>query len=81
MIFSSLLSILSHPMRVRGLKLGQMCSSHGVGLSHPMRVRGLKQGETRNQVTLAQSHPMRVRWLKCKLLYSVGEFVLALHSR
>ena len=28
-----------------------------------------------------QSHPMRVRWLKCKLLYSVGEFVLALLSR
>lgn len=59
MIFSSLLSILSHPMRVRGLKHveGDGCAA------------------------LDKSHPMRVRWLKCKLLYSVGEFVLALHSR
>ena len=42
MIFSSLLSILSHPMRVRGLKLTKKIESLEALMSHPMRVRGLK---------------------------------------
>lgn len=49
--------------------------------SHPMRVRGLKHPYAGCSNCCFQSHPMRVRWLKCKLLYSVGEFVLALLSR
>ena len=44
MIFSSLLSILSHPMRVRGLKLQSIERKHIQAKSHPMRVRGLKLG-------------------------------------
>ena len=115
----------SHPMRVRGLKLGMNllirkrlavaphagawietsrgqrdrigqtvaphagawietnrdCPKAQQRLSHPMRVRGLKHPYAGCSNCCFQSHPMRVRWLKCKLLYSVGEFVLALHSR
>ena len=42
MIFSSLLSIRSHPMRVRGLKLLSLYKLRRYIESHPMRVRGLK---------------------------------------
>lgn len=42
MTFSSLLSIRSHPVRVRGLKLALTMSILFRILSHPMRVRGLK---------------------------------------
>ena len=42
MIFSSLLSILSHPMRVRGLKPCRSPCTPCRWTSHPMRVRGLK---------------------------------------
>ena len=49
--------------------------------SHPMRVRGLKPRRNQHTALGYASHPMRVRWLKCKLLYSVGKSVLALHSR
>ena len=44
MTFSSLLSIRSHPVRVRGLKQ-QHIINIGVEIgSHPVRVRGLKHG-------------------------------------
>ena len=46
MIFSSLLSIRSHPMRVRGLKLTHYTIDPDKARSHPMRVRGLKHYET-----------------------------------
>lgn len=42
MIFSSLLSIRSHPVRVRGLKPYIELSIPLKMSSHPMRVRGLK---------------------------------------
>lgn len=42
MTFSSLLSIRSHPVRVRGLKLSEMSRRPKQTKSHPMRVRGLK---------------------------------------
>ena len=74
-------SLKSHPMRVRGLKLYDRQVSVVMNVSHPIRVRGLKRnfgGGNRHQIV---SHPMRVRWLKCKLLYSVGKSVLALHLR
>lgn len=42
MTFSPLLSIRSHPVRVRGLKLKEK-PHYVLGMrSHPMRVRGLK---------------------------------------
>lgn len=44
MIFSSLLSIRSHPMRVRGLKQSGRNLDKFFDKSHPMRVRELKQG-------------------------------------
>ena len=66
MTFSSLLSIRSHPMRVRGLKPQEAQTDALKALSHPMRVRGLKL-RTQEQTFLAQmSHPMRVRGLKLK---------------
>lgn len=43
MTFSSLLSIRSHPVRVRGLKLDKGVWGCDHLVSHPMRVRGLKQ--------------------------------------
>ena len=42
MIFSSLLSIRSHPVRVRGLKRKMAEETGNERLSHPVRVRGLK---------------------------------------
>ena len=42
MIFSSLLSIRSHPVRVRGLKQGFIEEVKRGQESHPVRVRGLK---------------------------------------
>ena len=42
MTFSSLLSIRSHPMRVRGLKHDKRMADMTYEQSHPMRVRGLK---------------------------------------
>jgi len=63
------LGSLSHPSRVRGLKL-----SKGVNLcqeveSHPSRVRGLKLcSATMRRVRLERSHPSRVRGLKLLVL-------------
>ncbi len=42
MTFSSLLSIRSHPVRVRGLKLTMLPTKWKSTGSHPVRVRGLK---------------------------------------
>ena len=42
MTFSSLLSIRSHPVRVRGLKLDSAALKKIGDKSHPVRVRGLK---------------------------------------
>ena len=68
-------------MRVRGLKLFRSGLVVWLYRSHSMRVRGLKPRRNQHTALEYASHPMRVRWLKCKLLYSVVEFVLALHSR
>ena len=68
-------------MRVRGLKLYWGCN---IGKQRPVAPHAGAWIETicTTQASCGTvSHPMRVRWLKCKLLYSVGEFVLALHSR
>ena len=64
MIFSSLLSILSHPMRVRGLKPMSKHLLFNRKVSHPMRVRGLKLHLLMSVVLPFMSHPMRVRGLK-----------------
>ena len=64
MTFSSLLSIRSHPMRVRGLKQVFLCESANLNKSHPMRVRGLKLHLLMSVVLPFMSHPMRVRGLK-----------------
>ena len=54
---------MSHPSRVRGLKLDQDIGA----VSHPSRVRGLKSTGSLARAGLLQfmSHPSRVRGLKC----------------
>ena len=64
MTFSSLLSIRSHPVRVRGLKRFYLCAEYGPKTSHPVRVRGLKPDRLRIYNTNYRSHPVRVRGLK-----------------
>ena len=63
-------SSLSHPSRVRGLKLSRVSGKRGVNmLSHPSRVRGLKSAWKGNKTSGSQpSHPSRVRGLKYTLL-------------
>ena len=56
--------ILSHPSRVRGLKLAVAPAHHDNVLSHPSRVRGLKRGTGFPEIPSAMSHPSRVRGLK-----------------
>ena len=64
MTFSSLLSIRSHPVRVRGLKRMSARVSPSAAKSHPVRVRGLKPEQLVVQIALMVSHPVRVRGLK-----------------
>ena len=64
MTFSSLLSIRSHPVRVRGLKQFEGKWYRPEDLSHPVRVRGLKHIKIFFDVTFVLSHPVRVRGLK-----------------
>ena len=67
MTFSSLLSIRSHPVRVRGLKHAQGHEAEANAESHPVRVRGLKHGQRQCSRKIGQSHPVRVRGLKHNL--------------
>ena len=55
---------VSHPVRVRGLKLPDYQDESGQTQSHPVRVRGLKLSEAVNMVSQSPSHPVRVRGLK-----------------
>ena len=58
---------MSHPLRVRGLKL-EMEKPEGLTLaSHPLRVRGLKPMTTPILHELLTSHPLRVRGLKLNI--------------
>ena len=41
-VISGVPSTVSHPVRVRGLKLDFVATVAGVAPSHPVRVRGLK---------------------------------------
>ena len=56
--------VLSHPVRVRGLKLLNIVLAHIVQESHPVRVRGLKLDEFWERYPKKRSHPVRVRGLK-----------------
>ena len=55
---------MSHPVRVRGLKHGDVVTGKPTLRSHPVRVRGLKRQSLSDQVSTRLSHPVRVRGLK-----------------
>ena len=55
---------LSHPLRVRGLKLSKKLRKPEKMLSHPLRVRGLKLISYSTFNRWISSHPLRVRGLK-----------------
>ena len=70
-----MLSKLSHPAWVRGLKLQKVEALADFFESHPAWVRGLKQCSQRDKQQHAESHPAWVRGLK---LYSFDYFLLHL---
>jgi len=55
---------MSHPVRVRGLKLDTGDVSLILKKSHPVRVRGLKRSCPPAWIGQLKSHPVRVRGLK-----------------
>ena len=55
---------MSHPLRVRGLKLDADKVAEYNRKSHPLRVRGLKLPTERHYYLRVKSHPLRVRGLK-----------------
>ena len=55
---------MSHPSRVRGLKLPGKLNSFHFCSSHPSRVRGLKHAPSAVRLAVNLSHPSRVRGLK-----------------
>ena len=55
---------VSHPLRVRGLKLHHSIQARRMLASHPLRVRGLKRGTWHDHRFGERSHPLRVRGLK-----------------
>ena len=58
-------ALMSHPSRVRGLKLQELCQKSSVRASHPSRVRGLKPfDKPLLRKGYLRSHPSRVRGLK-----------------
>ncbi len=64
MTFSSLLSIRSHPVRVRGLKQKYYWLSHISHKSHPVRVRGLKHNDIPSCTQLFQVAPRAGAWIE-----------------
>ena len=58
------INVLSHPLRVRGLKLIILVVVLSMLWSHPLRVRGLKLSVAMNCFKIKWSHPLRVRGLK-----------------
>ena len=64
MLFFVVVVSLSHPVRVRGLKLKTFNAMTAGNLSHPVRVRGLKPFWLLVRSLISQSHPVRVRGLK-----------------
>ncbi len=58
------LTLWSHPVRVRGLKLVVYLKIRGLIVSHPVRVRGLKLRSVAILTPKNMSHPVRVRGLK-----------------
>ena len=64
MTFSSLLSIRSHPMRVRGLKLRQGVRLYKFFRSHPMRVRGLKPVRLAQKTCYQRVAPHAGAWIE-----------------
>ena len=64
MTFSSLLSIRSHPMRVRGLKLEQTPNTQLVADVAPHAGAWIETDKALTGIGAGVSHPMRVRGLK-----------------
>ena len=61
---------MSHPSRVRELKLHAAALRLGQGESHPSRVRELKHLPLRPLKGVRKSHPSRVRELKHEEAYT-----------
>ena len=55
---------LSHPVRVRGLKLGECTVFNSPWRSHPMRVRGLKPGIVLELFGQAEVAPRAGAWVE-----------------
>ena len=69
---------MSHPTRVRGLKLRGYSLIVTPKKSHPTRVRGLKRGCIYNAKAAGLSHPTRVRGLKLyHVVYDIRHTVVA----
>ena len=60
----SLMSVMSHPTWVRGLKQAAIVSPEEATQSHPTWVRGLKLRRSGYQLPRTTSHPTWVRGLK-----------------
>ena len=61
---------MSHPTRVRGLKLFPIYDNGVMSESHPTRVRGLKPSVRLLGYYYLLSHPTRVRGLKLDYIFS-----------
>ena len=65
--------LMSHPLRVRELKLLIPLLKVTLYKSHPLRVRELKLDEDVEAVKVVRSHPLRVRELKLESTCLVDE--------
>lgn len=84
MTFSSLLSIRSHPMRVRGLKLTETAELVVQSPLHPMQVRGLKLQSILcgriQSVLLSCSYDLVIRWSMQRSNYANTWYIVCFHS-
>ena len=65
--FGKKAEVMSHPSRVRGLKLGLPANAHGRSQSHPSRVRGLKSGIHRHVPQLIWVAPFTGAWIEIQI--------------
>ncbi|MGY5260898.1 hypothetical protein, partial [Enterococcus faecalis] len=54
--------IMSHPLRVRGLKWRKDVAYHELDQSHPLRVRGLKLADSLQYTTIRFVAPFAGAW-------------------
>ena len=68
------LTIKSHPMRVRGLKLMKTTKIGGRAVSHPMRVRGLKLCYNQNDLPAGMVAPHAGAWIETVISVLLKQF-------